>query len=143
MNDTKKCYRCQETKEKKFFAFKNKTLKRLQSICRTCQAKYHKKHYQENKSIYIRNTKVRNKKYKSNNKLYINEYKENKCCKFCTENTPVCLDFHHINDKKFNVSKMKNGSYSIKSIQKEIDKCILICSNCHRKLHAGIISLQE
>jgi predicted HNH restriction endonuclease len=36
---------------------------------------------------------------------------------------------------------MSRGANSIDSIIKEIDKCLVICSNCHRKLHAGLIQL--
>lgn len=140
MNDTKKCSRCQELKQKNDFYFKNKKLNKLQNICKTCQNTYHKKYYDQNKDAYISNSKKRNIRYRSNNKTFIDEFKNNKSCLFCQEKTPVCLDFHHIKNKRLNVSRMKNYAYSIKTIKKEIDKCIIICSNCHRKLHAGIIT---
>jgi hypothetical protein len=76
-------------------------------------------------------------------KTFFDQYKENKGCKFCGETCSICLDFHHKDptQKDRNVSRMKNSSHSIKAIKKEIHKCIVVCSNCHRKLHAGMIHL--
>lgn len=48
------------------------------------------------------------------------------------------LEFHHLNpnDKKFNIS----GSHSRKEkdIEKELEKCILVCANCHAEIEAGL-----
>ena len=141
MNDTKKCSVCQEEKTESCFGFKNKKLGKLQSRCKECQAEYHKKHYQLNKQRYLDKTKIRNKKYKKENKDFINQYKSSKGCQYCKEKTAVCLDFHHKDQtlKEANISRMKNSSHSKKTILQEMSKCIVVCSNCHRKLHAGII----
>ena len=58
-------------------------------------------------------------------------------CTQCGESTPVCLDFHHVGDKDMEVSKM--WGMNDERVRKEIEKCILLCSNCHRKVHAGIL----
>ncbi|MFH1631426.1 MAG: hypothetical protein ABIA47_00155 [bacterium] len=52
------------------------------------------------------------------------------------------LDFHHRNpDKKeFGVSQ-KGLTRSWKRVEKELGKCVLICANCHREIHAGITQL--
>jgi len=50
----------------------------------------------------------------------------------------VIFDFHH-KDKKTKKSSWSFMRYwSIKRIKKELDKCILLCSNCHRLTHARI-----
>lgn len=68
------------------------------------------------------------------NKQWIADYKAERGCSECDENHPACLDFHHPNDdKEKGVANMITRSRS--SIQKEIDKCIILCSNCHRKKH--------
>lgn len=57
-------------------------------------------------------------------------------CSICGYNKcNRALDFHHINpDKKDNtISSLYN--YSWDNIKKELDKCILLCANCHRELH--------
>lgn len=50
------------------------------------------------------------------------------------------LDFHHIDPKQKDFSlSVKGLTRSWDKIQKEIDKCVLLCANCHREVHAGII----
>ena len=54
----------------------------------------------------------------------------------------ACLDFHHLRDKEFNIAnEIKN--LSIDNLKKEIDKCIVLCANCHRKLHYYDLSIEE
>ncbi len=52
------------------------------------------------------------------------------------------LDFHHKDDKdkKFGISE-KGYTRSWKAIRKEVKKCYLLCANCHREAHAGILQL--
>lgn len=64
-----------------------------------------------------------------------------KPCVVCGEDDPVCIDFHHRNpkDKKYAISCMY--SLNEEKIRKEIEKCVCVCSNCHRKIHAGKITV--
>lgn len=58
-------------------------------------------------------------------------------CRSCGyEKCPAAMDFHHPNvrDKDFNIS----STMSWEKIQPELDKCVLLCSNCHRETHAGL-----
>ena len=60
-------------------------------------------------------------------------------CETCKEGHPAVLDFHHINDdKEGNISRMVSDTISKDRILAEIDKCIVLCANCHRKLHWDI-----
>lgn len=64
-------------------------------------------------------------------------------CALCHEPHPVCLSFHHLDPttKRFLVSQGKNNGYSVKTIVAEMDKCIIVCENCHRKIHNGRVML--
>ena len=68
------------------------------------------------------------------------EYKGGKCqcCGYsrCIE----ALEFHHLdpNIKSFTIS---GKSKSFNSLKNEVDKCILVCSNCHKEIHAGLINI--
>lgn len=62
-----------------------------------------------------------------------------KCC-ICGYNKCIsALEFHHINpeEKEFTVSK--NAHIAFDKALVEIRKCILVCANCHREIHAGLI----
>ena len=69
-------------------------------------------------------------------------YKGGKCAvcgiKYNGENGAI-FDFHHINpkEKDFNISTLfRNCSTIPDKIWRELDKCILVCSNCHRQIHS-------
>lgn len=59
------------------------------------------------------------------------------CCQICKYNrAPEVLDFHHIDpmSKDFEIS----AATSWKRALPELQKCVLLCSNCHREVHAGL-----
>lgn len=65
-------------------------------------------------------------------------------CKLCGYNKCVeALDFHHINpnEKDFGISMNLNRSWN--KIETELIKCILVCSNCHREIHNGLVNLGQ
>jgi hypothetical protein len=54
------------------------------------------------------------------------------------------LDFHHLDESKKSFSLGTRGlTRSWTKIEEEIQKCILVCSNCHREIHAGLVDLQK
>jgi predicted transcriptional regulator len=62
------------------------------------------------------------------------EYKGG-CCEKCGYNkSEQALQFHHMNpnEKDFNIS---GRSYSLERMKKEVDKCIMVCANCHIEIH--------
>lgn len=64
------------------------------------------------------------------------EYKGGKCSRCGYKKYMGALEFHHINpsEKDFTPSQLK--SYKLNDrVKKELDKCILVCANCHRELH--------
>jgi hypothetical protein len=70
------------------------------------------------------------------NRKYVDAHKLINPCP-CGETESCCLSYHHESgDKTGNISDMVNRGYGITRIQKEIDKCIVLCLNCHAKLHS-------
>lgn len=59
--------------------------------------------------------------------------KQNPCA--CGESDISCLDFHHIEGKKGG-DIYPTRATNRKRFEKEISKCVVLCANCHRKLHA-------
>jgi 5-methylcytosine-specific restriction endonuclease McrA len=69
-------------------------------------------------------------------KLDAIQYKGGKCEKCGYDRCVGALEFHHLdpNKKDFNISK-SGHSRSWKRVKDELDKCILLCSNCHKETH--------
>ena len=67
----------------------------------------------------------------------VNEIKSERGCKVCGERRAPCLDFHHQDQttKCFSISAGISGLYSISAILAEIEKCNVLCANCHRLEH--------
>ncbi len=126
----KKCYRCKETKPLSEF-HKNKHRKDgVQTRCKSCKKETDAQYRLENMEYFIE----RAKKQKEELFKWYREYKSGLKCKNCHENRSVCLDFHHRDRKvKFaSVSKMIARGFSKAKIMEEIEKCDVLCANCHR-----------
>jgi len=68
------------------------------------------------------------------------EFLGGKCC-FCGySRCSAALDFHHLDEgeKRFGLSQ-DGMTRSWEKTKQELKKCILVCSNCHREVHAGIL----
>src|SRR5208337_727124 len=64
--------------------------------------------------------------------IWLYEYKSKCKCTRCGESDPICLDFHHVDEKtkKFGISSIVNEvRKSEKEILEEIEKCIVLCAN--------------
>jgi hypothetical protein len=66
-------------------------------------------------------------------------------CKICSYNKCIgALEFHHINrnEKSFALS-YQGATRSYQKTLEEAKKCILVCSNCHREIEAGLIKIDK
>jgi hypothetical protein len=98
---------------------------------KTVRQKYASEHYIKNKALYKSRAILRRRK----RALYLRKLKVDKGCKICGEKHPACLDFHHISEKEFNICSASHNMIPFHVILKEIEKCEVLCSNCHRKIH--------
>lgn len=67
-------------------------------------------------------------------------------CECCGYNRcQNALDLHHINpdEKDFEWGVIRANPIAWKRIVPELRKCILVCSNCHREIHAGIRTIPK
>ena len=88
-----------------------------------------KKYYLENKAKYVEERKIRRRR----NKEYVESLKTQ--CSSCGLDDKMCLDFHHLDSKFKNVSQLVNDATTLEKIKCEIDKCDVLCANCHKKHH--------
>lgn len=106
------------------------------------RAAYHKKYM---KGWYAKNkTKHQAMVARRHEKLIQLIKSKRKQCILCPENHPSCLDFHHRDpeSKEIEMSRLGTQGWSMKRILAEIEKCDVMCANCHRKEHWKIKLLQ-
>ena len=107
-----KCSICGETNPNKFNGLSNST-------CSLCSSRNHTK----------RNIDKRLKAKKD---------KGGKCFICGYDKFIGALEFHHINPNTKEHSLVHTFKLSDTKIKEELDKCVLLCSNCHKEVHAGL-----
>jgi hypothetical protein len=99
-----------------------------------------RKHYARNSEAIQKRTVKNNRLIRLRNKAYIDGVKGTNPCADCgVSYPPYVMQFDHIVDgKRGNVADMARSGFSIENIQLEIDKCELVCSNCHAERTHGL-----
>ena len=128
---TKTCTRCNEVKEDTLFSWKNKTLGIRMGHCKACHSLYAKQHYIANKAAYVARAKASSSDNYAKTRELVLSLKVH--CVKCGENHPAALDFHHTDPTQKEIAI--SAATSRKVILAEVEKCIVLCANCHRKLH--------
>ena len=96
----------------------------------------HQKYYLKNKAAINKRHRKYNKMYYKRNKILMRELKINGCAICGYDKYIGSLDFHHTNpeDKKFSIT-LCDLSRKDNTVINELNKCILLCKNCHYEIH--------
>ena len=136
----KECTRCSISKPLEMFHKRLRSTDGFNSHCKECRKVIDAASYKASaaRQQIIKERRVRI--YNFNTRL-MRRYKRFCGCVLCREREPVALDLHHVDatEKDANPSALCN--HSTAALRKEIRKCVVLCSNCHRKVHAGILHL--
>jgi hypothetical protein len=134
---TKVCTKCGIEKDFEDFPLRSRITGRRQSYCKECVAQKSGRWYQNNKGHQKGLARNRTIVYRQNAKEYVWEYLTNHPCISCGETNPNVLEFHHVRGKKeHEISRMIGKAASLENLKAEIEKCVVLCANCHRKLTA-------
>jgi hypothetical protein len=119
----KTCSRCKVEKPRAEFA--------NNGYCKPCNREYGKENYQQNKERYFAQAKKRDEQL---DRLIV-ERKSKPCGDCGVQYPPYVMDFDHLEGeaKKFNISHMRRRRMAFEKIEAEMDKCEVVCSNCHRE----------
>ena len=127
----KRCSKCREYKPFSEYHLDSSNKYNRAYNCRICVQENSRLHQQKNKKQIVAAVRLKLKERKN----WAVDYKGGKC-KDCKKEFPNCVyDFHHLS------SDMKEGNpsaflrLSLENAKKELDKCILLCANCHRIRH--------
>lgn len=96
--------------------------------------KYQREWYHRNKEKVLERRKQRRIGIRD----WFRRYKNKLFCIECGENHPACLQFHHRSreEKSFTISNVAGRQdVSLKRLVQEIEKCEVLCVNCHAKRH--------
>lgn len=135
----KLCSGCNTEKPTSEFTKDKSRADGLHRLCKQCKREHHNSRYAANPEYKAKRQareRVRVERFES----IVLEAKAGGCIK-CDEKEPCCLDFHHIDSstKDGIIAERRNASEAW--IRKEIEKCVVLCANCHRKLHNGVLKL--
>lgn len=128
------CSKCQQDKSKTEFYKSASKPDGYQSRCKACNRIANVESY-ANSETRRSKVKATREATKDRNKRLVDRYKRMCSCKHCGENDPIVLDLHHVdpNGKDANPASLLGGSLEV--LRAEIRKCIVLCSNCHRREH--------
>lgn len=106
--------------------------KKIRTDCKECQHLKQSEAYQNKREQYKNSTKKHRQKLRADNQKLLWEFFFLNPCKRCGETNPVVLELDHLSDKKYNISDIIY-CHTWESVLKEISKCQVLCSNCHKK----------
>lgn len=134
----KKCSHCKEEKLETEFYFRNRKLGILQYACKLCTSVQGRAQYQRN-TEHVKTKSKHNKRLRRSN--YISSKVVLQCCR-CEEDYSSCMEFHHLDPsvKDFEISS-KVHNCTREALRLELSKCIVVCANCHRKIHGGVVDI--
>ena len=104
------------------------------SQCKECAIAGAKADYYRRKETILPAMALFYKTRREQIRLAVCQIKQELGCCLCDEDDPCCLDCHHLGDKSDEVAYLVSKK-TIKRLVVELNKCVCVCSNCHRKLH--------
>ena len=118
-----KCVKCEQERVK------------YSPYCRDHKRDYDREYYQKNKEKMLAQRKVTRPKKRQEKRDWLFEYLNNHPCVDCGETNKIVLEFDHQDSKtkKYDVSILMLGSYSLPTLIREVEKCDVRCANCHMK----------
>lgn len=129
------CSLCKVEKDVSFFGKHKRGKDGLRSRCKECNRIEANATYRRNPTPYkLRASKTR-KATAAIVKAWLNEVKSKYGCVLCGEGDFCVLDFHHIRDK--DVAVTTAIAKGISCVEDELAKSVVLCANCHRRVHAG------
>jgi hypothetical protein len=134
--ETRACTKCGVVKPMEEFGWKDRPRGKRHAVCKECTAVRSSNWYYQNQDRQKENVKRNNQNYREVAREYVWKYLSTHPCTQCGESDPIVLEFHHKGNKDIEISRLIGRGASIEIIQAEIDKCVVLCSNCHRRLTA-------
>jgi hypothetical protein len=133
------CSRCDQVKIETEFFFKDKKTGRRHSQCKDCyranRGAHYAEHYAKYKTLYRERARKRRNVLKKEFRENMLAYLHGKTCEICGETDIRTFEFDHIDQTKktFAVSQAVRLGYMWPEVTAELQKCRILCANCHKK----------
>lgn len=121
---------------RKYYTSNGSARPRGSSLCTKCVSARKRERYQTDPDF--RRREIRNGRLSRIRRMHqVDTIKSSRGCSGCGERHPGCLEFHHPDPmaKQHNVSVAIARCIPWETILAEIEKCVVLCANCHRKHH--------
>ncbi len=128
----RRCGRCGQLKPTSEFAWRRKERGQRDNYCRPCRADYKQEHYAAHRERYVANALRRKRAIAVERAALLVDFFRERPCVDCGETDPLVLKFDHPGHKDFNISKGLRD-HSWQAVLAEIEKCDVVCANCHRR----------
>jgi hypothetical protein len=127
----KRCPRCTQIRPFECFAWNAKAKDHRQTQCKACKREQYlaKGHSRVTERTKANRTAIQK---------FVDEYKMAAGCMVCNyKRCPAALDPHHRDpgEKEFSIGSAKARNVSLEKLRIELEKCDILCANCHRELH--------
>jgi hypothetical protein len=124
------CSMCRELKSPlEFYSDKSRSTG-IASRCKECNRIQSREWAKNNRGKANAWGRTSQKRIKDRNHANLFALLSGSSCVDCGISDPLVLEFHHLRDKSYNVAQILHWSWE--RILLEIDKCIILCANCHR-----------
>lgn len=125
----KTCRMCGEIRAVTEFNFKYRSEGIRHSYCRECGKTFTRSHYRRNKHLYL----AKNARAYARHRELIRQVKSRPCADCGVQYPFYVMDFDHREGelKEFELNSVARTP--VKAILREIEKCDVVCANCHRE----------
>lgn len=130
----KMCQKCGEIKfvELDFYRHRNNK-DGYRNDCKPCASKDSSERYLKDRKLVKAKRETKRLEKRETLKSFVKEYLSASCCTDCLNTDWRVLEFDHVRgEKKYNIGDLMKGTFSLDTFLAEVDKCDVVCANCHR-----------
>lgn len=111
-----------------------------QPFCRDCDKAAARERYKNNKDWYL----SRNREQRNQIRTFVQAAKAKPCIDCGIEYPYYVMQFDHKGNKNFGLAEAVNKKWSLATIQSEIEKCDVVCANCHaERTHKRMLAVAQ
>lgn len=133
----KACSKCNVIKSLSDFHKSTRSKDGVQPACKQCMNVAYNASRKKKQSHYQAVARQR----RNQTQQRVSEWKSERGCACCGETCSPCLELHHPDPSVKEDNPSNLVAVSFEAFLTEAEKCVVLCANCHRKVHAGYLTL--